>query len=455
MKNLHLILGFLLYASTLSFSQQLDRKGWFAARLNPVTQAETEALKLKTTEGLKIVQIAGGTSKALNLQVDDVVLTINNQKFASAKDIGKYMTSQKENAPISVEISRGGNRQTLNGKVVGRPRETDANADVIYESVPYKSGKLSIIINKPRKSGKLPAVLFIPGYTCSSADGLRENDPYARIVHAFSAAGYVVMRVEKSGLGDCENTPECSSTDLKAEVENFEAGLKKLQSLDYVDTANVFLFGHSMGGIVAPAIAAKNNVRGLMVYGTVLNSWFEFQQQMNRLQFQLTRPEPFEYERKCRIQTEIMHEFYIEKKSLVEISKNSEKLKELQADWEYDGKDVIWGRNMEYWRQIQDFPLLDNWKNTKAKVLVLFGGADIQAFSKDEHERVVYTVNYFHPNNAEMITFPETDHLFAKVGTQQKSSDLLIGGKFTELFEAFDFEVTQKSIEWANKQVVK
>jgi uncharacterized protein len=453
MKNT--ILALLLFISTLSFAQKLERKGWFGARLDHVNQGDAQKLNLKFNEGLKIVQIVGGTSKSLNLLVDDVVMTINNNKYDSAKEISKFMTSQKENFPIEVQIYRSGKLQTIKGKISGRPRETDKNCEIIYESVPYKSGKLSVIINKPRKLGKMPAVLFIPGYTCSSIDALRESDPYGRIVRAFSDAGYVVVRVEKSGLGDCENTPDCSTTDLKAEVENFEAGLKKLQSLEYVDPNNVFLFGHSMGGIVAPAISAKNNLRGVIVYGTLVNSWFEYQQNMNRLQFQLARPEPFEYERKCRIQTEIMHEFYIEKKSLVEISKNPEKLKELKTDWEYDGKDIIYSRNMEYWRQIQDFPLLDNWKNTKAKVLVLFGGADIQAFSKTEHEQIVYTVNYFNPGNAEMITFPETDHLLAKVGTQQKSSDLLLGQKYQELYDAFDFEVTKKSIEWANKQIVK
>jgi uncharacterized protein len=110
---------------------------------------------------------------------------------------------------------------------------------------------------------------------------------------------------------------------------------------------------------------------------------------------------------------------------------------------------------MEYWRQIEDFNLIDKWKNTSAKVLALYGGADIQAFSKVEHEQIVYTVNYYHPNNASMITFPETDHLFAKVGTQQKSSDLLNSAKYQELYDAFDWEVTKQSIAWSNAQMVK
>ncbi len=44
-----------------------------------------------------------------------------------------------------------------------------------------------------------------------------------------------------------------------------------------------------------------------------------------------------------------------------------------------------------------------------------------------------------------MITFPETDHLFVKIGTQQKSSHLLTEAKQEELLNAFDYEETKKN----------
>lgn len=54
-----------------------------------------------------------------------------------------------------------------------------------------------MIINKPNGDCKKLAILFIPGYKCSSIDGLTENHPYGLIVRAFSDAGFVVVRVEK------------------------------------------------------------------------------------------------------------------------------------------------------------------------------------------------------------------------------------------------------------------
>lgn len=359
----------ILFCSQILFSQELPRKGWFGA-----------SVSLGNSGGVKINQAVGGTSLSVGLLKDDVIVKINNNSVHSASDLTKIITNAIEGNSMSFEIIRNGKKITIKGKVKGRDRETTKNGKVIYESIPFKGGKLSVIINKPNGEDKKPAILFIPGYTCSSVDGLTENHPYGRIVRAFSDAGFVVVRVEKSGLGDSQNTPDCSSTTLYDEVESFQAGFDKMKSLPYVDTNNLFLFGHSMGGVIAPALSADNKVKGTIVYGTTAKSWFEYQLEMNRLQLKLAKLPPLEYEEKCRIQSEIAFEYFIQKKSLNEIANDSKKGEILKTDWMYDGNDMIFERNQEYWRQIQDYPLLDNWKKTSGKVLVLFGEADFQAF---------------------------------------------------------------------------
>lgn len=450
---LTLFIAFLiaLFSATICNAQELPRKGWFGAQMETVNEQNFKTLKLKEAQGVRVIQSVGGTSKLLELKPDDAVLSINNQTISDVAALGQFINSAKEGLPIEVKLIRKGKLITLKGTIVGRPRETDANADVIYDSAPYKEGKLSVIINKPRKEGKLPAVLFIPGYTCSSVDGLSESHPYGRVVRKFSDAGYVVLRIEKSGLGDSENTPSCDDSHLYDEVDIFEQGLLKLQSLSYVDKENILIFGHSMGGVVGPAISAKHNVKGIMVYGTTAKSWFEYILEMNRLQTMLANPDPLQFEELCRVQGEIAYEYYIQKKDLQDIARDSIKSAILKTDWQYDGNQMIFNRNNEYWRQIQDYPLLENWKNTKAKVLVVFGGTDFQAFSKADHEQIVYTVNFYHPGNASLIVFPETDHYFAKTGTMQKAFDTFMSGNYQELFDAFDFEVTRGLIEWANR----
>jgi uncharacterized protein len=453
MKKILLILGIILGVLTSVYAQQLPRKGWLGAKIE--MKQDTIVLKSKTAvmEGFKVLKVVGGTAKAILLQENDIIVKIDTNTFKSTLELQQFITSKMEGDPIKITIIRDGKIKNLNGKMVGKPRETNERFDVIYESVPFRGGTLSIIINKPKKTGKLPAMLFIPGYTCSSIDGLSENHPYGRIVRAYADSGYVVLRVEKSGLGDSQNTVDCSLTNLYDEVANFQAGLDKLRSLDYVDTNQIFIFGHSMGGVIAPALGAQNNVCGVIVYGTTAKSFFEYQLEMNRLQIMLAKPDPFEYEKTCRLQTEIAYEYYILKKDIKEIASTPERIEALKKDWEYDGNNKIFGRNQEYWRQIVDFPLLEYWKNCTGKVLVLYGGTDFQAFSKADHEQIVYTVNYYHPNQATLIIFPETDHYLAKSGTMQNAFDLFAQGKTQTLFDLFDFEVITKSIEWSNNIV--
>jgi esterase/lipase len=44
-----------------------------------------------------------------------------------------------------------------------------------------------------------------------------------------------------------------------------------------VDPERIYLFGHSMGGVLAPYLTAAVPVRGSMVYGTLARTWFEYQ----------------------------------------------------------------------------------------------------------------------------------------------------------------------------------
>ncbi len=94
----------------------------------------------------------------------------------------------------------------------------------------------------------------------------------------------------------------------------------------------------------------------------------------------------------------------MKKEKREDMARNPEADSILRAVWGYDCKGKIYDRNAEYWRQIQDYPHLENWKNTSAKVLVQFGESDFQAFSKADHEQIVNTVNHFHPGYAVRVS---------------------------------------------------
>ena len=445
MKNLFLF--FSICSLNLLFSQSLQRKVQFGARVEYVTE--------NGTSGCKVLQVARGTSVALKLQEKDLIVKIGNSTFASTDEFTQQFLTYSPNQEVQVTVLRGKKKLILKAKAVARPYETDDYATVIYDEVAYKGGQLRVIINKPFKENKMPAMLFIPGYTCSSIDDLPTYHPYKRIVDAYVDAGYVTLRVEKSGLGDSKNTPPCESCDLLDEIENFEVGLKKLKSLPYVDPNQIIIVGHSMGGIVAPAISAKNKVAGVVVYGTTAKSWFEYQIEMYRVQNALSGMNPIEVEQSVIAQYDLNYRYFVKKEKLEDIAKDTKADSILRTSWEYDGKGKIYSRNAEYWRQIQDYPHLENWKNTTAKVLVQFGESDFQAFSKADHQQIVNTVNFFNPGNATLMTYPSTDHFYAKSGTMQEAYNKFSNGQIQQLFDEYNQEVGLSAVKWSNEVLSK
>ena len=439
-------LCFLFFISVNGYSQ-LQRKVQFGARVEFVTE--------NGASGCKVLQVVRGTSAALKLQEKDLIVKIGNSTFASTDEFTRLFTGYSPDQEVQLTVLRGKKKLVLKAKAVARRYETDDNASVIYDEAPYKGGQLRVIINKPFKENKMPAMLFIPGYTCSSIDELTNDHPYKRIVDAYVDAGYVTLRIEKSGLGDSKNTPPCESCDLLDEIENFEVGLKKLKSLPYVDTNQIIIVGHSMGGIIAPAISAKNKVAGVVVYGTTAKSWFEYQIEMHRVQNALAGMNPIEVEQSVIEQYDLNYRYFVKKEKLEDLAKDPKADSVLRMSWEYDGNGKIYSRNAEYWRQIQDYPHLENWKNTKAKVLVQFGESDFQAFSKADHQQIVNTVNYFNPGTATLMTYPSTDHFFAKSGTMQEAYNKFANGQIQQLFDEYNNEVGLSAVKWSNEILSK
>ena len=409
---------------------------------NPLPRKAALGLRFEITDqGARITEVLSGTALQLKLKWDDIIREINQVKIADYASLAKSIDDKVAGDAAYFVVERNKKLIRLKGEFVGRSLEISDFSEVIYDQAPFRDGLLRVIVNKPKNEGKHPALLFIPGYTCSSIDNLDDTHPYKRIIDVFARAGFVTLRIEKSGLGDSQNTPACESCDLYDEIENFQVGLDKLKSLPYVDTNKIIIFGHSMGGIIAPALSAKNQVAGVIVYGTTAKSWFEYQIEMYRTQNLLAGMEPLEYEKSVVDQYDLNYRYFVKKESLSELAKEPLFDSLLRLHWAYDGQGRIFSRNAEYWRQIQDVLHLENWKNTQAKVLVQFGESDFQAFSRADHEQIVRTVNFYNPNHATLQTFPSTDHYFAKSGSTQDAFDKFSNQQYRQLFEEHNFDV--------------
>ncbi len=438
-----LLVAFFLVLQHTSFAQSGDlaRAAWLGAALQP----------LSADSGLLVTQVVGGTSKAIGLVAGDRLLSIDGKPLRSRADVSALLQGRKAGMPFTLTWNRAGKNRTAKFHWVGRPFEaaTDSLSEVVYTSAAFGNGRLRVIINKPKAAGKHPAMFFIPGYTCSSIDNLTPDHPYKRIVDAYVKAGFVTLRIEKSGLGDSEGTLPCAELDLYQEIANFEVGLLQLKQLPYVDTSKVIIYGHSMGGIIAPALAARHKVAGVAVYGTTAKSWFEYQIEMYRVQNALAGLDPLALEKSVTDQYALNYRFFVEKQPLEELAKNPSFDSTLRSSWEYDGRGKIYSRNALYWRQIQDVNHLAHWRDAANAVLVQFGESDFQAFSLADHQQIVNTVNYYRPATAQLQTFPLTDHYFARSGSMQEAFNKFSQGQIQQLFQEYNPAVGEGAVRWS------
>lgn len=403
---------------TSSNGQHLRRQMMWGIWPQPIPESlATEA----GTMGIYVARIfPEGTAGPIQLKEGDIIRKIQGNEVAGPQSLGKSSFKFFEGDALTLEIWRGGKTIKLTGKAVGKPLETHPTADVIYGEVPFQNGFLRTIVTKPKSVEKAPVVFWVPGYTCASYDRMPQGHPYKAFIDGLTDLGYIVFRTEKPGMGDCNGTPHCTEIDFATEQSAFEAGYEAMLNLDYIDKDNIFILGHSMGGLQGPLLAQKYHPKGLFVYGTRHETWHEYILAMLRFQNPRNGVDFIQHEKEMELYTQMMYEHYVLKKSPKEIANTPEKAALLKRDFFWDGDEQFFGRHYKFMQDLQDLKMGEVWANLDCHVLSMFGEADFEALNSFSHEEIVRIVNHYHPGMAEYQFLPGTDHGFRKVGTMDQ-----------------------------------
>lgn len=389
----------------------------FSAQAQPPRKAWMGAYGSFSARGFAIDTVApGSTLHELGLRKGDTLYRLNNQELSDVGGYSKLTSALRTGDLIQLTFRRGNKDLSRKGKATMLPYATMDGAYVIYDWVQYGQCSLRTIVRKPKSTaGKLPAVLLVPGYNCGSIEGYTQGS-YSHLIKSWVDNGFVVVTIEKTGLGDSYNCEPCSEATLVTDIRTFDAGYRYMEQLPYVDVENLFIWGHSMGGIIAPEIARMHNPRGVIVFATVFRPWSEFLLEMHRVQFPLDGKSYTQTEDEVRLLQKIYYEFFRLGKSPAELYQNPEYRDVVASELEF--KDAantdMWGRHWHFWQQIDSLDMAASWSQVKCPVLSIFGGADYIACSELEHQLITRTVNAAHPGNATHITIPDIDHILIR-----------------------------------------
>jgi pimeloyl-ACP methyl ester carboxylesterase len=295
------------------------------------------------------------------------------------------------------------------------PRESYPNIDVIYDSVTTPRGeRLRTIITKPQGSkGKLP-VIFVAGWlSCDTVEAPPGTKEATGIVFQSLAKlpGFSLFRVDKQGVGDSEGN--CAENDFESELAGYRAVFRAMKNYDFIDTHRIYVLGISNGGGFAPLVpetdAERAQVRGYVVVGGWVKTWFEHMLEIERRRFALMGKSPGDVTDRMKRAVGLYYEWLIRNKSVGQIVKENPNLAEL---WPEE-KDLthLYGRPLAFYQQLQNLNLAAAWSHVKVPALVLHGQFD-WIMSRDESELIAQYVNANRPGAARFVEVPEMGHTF-------------------------------------------
>jgi uncharacterized protein len=393
MRNLLVVLGALSALSRVALAQDsLPRRVFVGA----VAAAAPTGILVRSV-------VPGSPAADAGIRAGDIVTRLGSVDVTGVDQFVNTVRSLRSHTRVPVTLVRDGQRVTMTIAPRERPVESSPDFDIEYTSVEADGSRRRVIVTRPRLSGRHPAILLVGGIGCFSFDAAgAPPGAYTQMLYHLTRRGFVTVRVEKSGVGDSEGAP-CPTVDFNNEAAGYTAALRAMEQYPYVDPNRVFLLGHSIGGIEAPMIAARDTtIRGIVALSTVGIAWFEYELANLRRQLVLQGIAPDSVDRAMRVKERCMHQLLVQRQPLDQVIGSDSTCRPY----------VQYPAHYTYLQQVAALDVGALWRGVHARVLVVYPTSDFIT-SEQEHRYLVDAINAMHPGQATFATVTGMDHYLA------------------------------------------
>jgi pimeloyl-ACP methyl ester carboxylesterase len=391
---------------------ELRRAGFLGVQLAPITDEARTRLRLPTQAGALVAgTVPGGSAEAAGIKADDVIVSVGGEPVTTPGELVALLSPRRAGDKVTLQWLRGGETRTAEMIVKPRPYESGPGTRTEYGAVAVDGSLRRTIVTGPEDDARHAGVLFITGIGCSPQESLGTESTVAQLLHGLARAGFMTMRVEKSGVGDSQGPP-CASpqVDLQAEMAGYLQGLKALKASPRVDPERVFILGLSIGGVEAPIIAQQEPVRGIAVINTTPKPFIEYLLETRRRQARLHNMPYDELDRGQHLVEACNHAMLIEKKTPDSILAARPECRE---SLEYPAPYTF----MQQWASLN---LSAEWKKVNVPVLIVQGQSDYIATLEDA-PLLRDVIESFHPGKATLAPIPGMDHFLTRADSMKAS----------------------------------
>ena len=353
----------------------------------------------------------GSPAEKAGLRSGDRVVAINGHKISA---VTSPLRGYRGGDTLRFEVERQGKTGGIVFTAAALPEESLPGLEVTYGSVQTPLGyRVRTVLTRPAGHvGKLPTIVFLPWLSCDPVETPGMGDGWMHMLHGVAEeSGWALYRVEKPGVGDSEGPP-CSANDLETDLAAFRAALAQVRTLDGVDPSRIVLFGGSIGGALAPVLAAEEEVAGVIAVGGFSRTWFEHMLEIERARLTYEGTAPAEIDRAMKGFATFYDLYLHDRLTPAEVIARRPDLAPLWSD----APDGQYGRPAAYYQQVEDLDVEGAWAKMDVPVLVLHGEYD-WIMSRAEAEHAAEVVNAHAPGRATLAILPRTDHHFGVYAT--------------------------------------
>jgi len=356
--------------------------------------------------GVRLADVgAGSMAEAAGLRGGDLIVAIAGVAVNDLASLGAALRAAGATEPgttAEIELVRDGQRRSAAAAVVRQPYE--ALAGVVYGELAVDGARLRTIATDVGESRGVIAV--IQGIACESIDFADATDvPLAGLIAGWAAAGWDSFRFDKRGVGDSDGGP-CRDCGFEVELDDARRALAQAGELARARGVPLFVFGHSVGGIVTALLAAECGAAGVMVYGTPVMRWLA-----------------------C-LKDSVERQLRLRGASEDELAERVAKLDELASVGELNG------RSAAYHRELDRVDIEAAWRRVTAPTLVLRGEHD-WVVRDDDQARIAELSG----GTTTIVDLPGLDHLFGWHADRAASlRDYGVG--------AFDPAIVERTLAW-------